>query len=328
MFISLFPLFWFSSCYSFPVLLLFFPRLVLNTCLFFPTVFLTADKTTDPASCFIFGGRATALPYCGSQTGPDFAVSLFWQEDLRRSGITRCHVSLSAMSQVLSTVEVTEPWAWHLFSEKKWMLLGILFLDIIWWWIRPIDWFSMLKNHKICFIVHHFLGKSSFTSSKSMCLMSTGGAKKGQARGQVGEDIACTCRVLSSEAGCFPQSQQTESRSRSRSRREDKFGGQKGHTWTDQEGLEYGHVWIKIENTWKSYVLCLALEGDGLRMLTQTCRPPPRAWLRKWLKNTGYTATPCVMIKINKRHDDMILIKVQNNYWKQDMQLKVLKVIQ
>lgn len=127
MFISLFPLFWFSSCYSFPVLLLFFPRLVLNTCLFFPTVFLTADKTTDPASCFIFGGCATALPYCGSQTGPDFAVALFWQEDLRRSGITRCHVSLSAMSQVLSTVEVTEPWAWHLFFEKKGMLLGILF---------------------------------------------------------------------------------------------------------------------------------------------------------------------------------------------------------
>ena len=47
---------------------------------------------------------------------------------------------------------------------------------------------------------------------------------------------------------CFPQSQQTESRSRSRSRRKDKFGGHNGHTWTDQEGLEYGHVWIEIEN--------------------------------------------------------------------------------
>ena len=206
---------------SFAVLPTFFFFFFFNTC--FSPLFSHCWQNNRSCIILFFGGCATALPYCGSQTGPDFAVWLFWQEDLGRSGITRCHVSLSAMSQVLSTVEVTEPWAWHLFSEKKGMLLGILFY-IIWWWITPIDWFSMLKNHKICFIVHHFLGKSSFTSSKSMCLMSTGGAKKGQARGQVGEDIACTCRVLSS-AGCFPQSQQTES---SRSRREDKFGGYKG----------------------------------------------------------------------------------------------------
>ena len=65
------------------------------------------------------------------------------------------------------------------------------------------------------------LSQSSFASSNLMCLTRTGGAKKGQAGGQVGEDIARTCRVLSSEAGCFPQSQQTESRSR----QGDKFVG-------------------------------------------------------------------------------------------------------
>lgn len=170
----------------------------------------------------------------------------FWQEDLGKIG--NHQMSCFAVSNVTGL-----KYRWGdgtlglalIFWEKR-DASWYTFLNIIWWGITPIDWFSMLKNHNICFIVHHFLGKSSFTSSKSMCLMSTGGAKKGQARGQVGEDIACTCRVLSSGAGCFPQSQQTESRSRSRSRREDKFRGHKGHTWTDQEGLEYDHVCIKI----------------------------------------------------------------------------------
>lgn len=124
-----------SRCFhGFVFLMLFLSSsfAVLPTCffkhMFFPTAFLTADKTIDPASCFIVGGCATALPYGGSQTGPDFAVPFhFGRKILGRSGITRCHVSLSAMSQVLSTVEVTEPWAWHLFFEKKGMLLGILF---------------------------------------------------------------------------------------------------------------------------------------------------------------------------------------------------------
>ncbi len=149
------------SLFSF---LLFFPHVVpFQFCMFqdMSQIHCFFSLLKKPTNCivFIFRGCATALPYCGSQTGPDFAVLLFWQ-DLGRSGITRCHVSLSAMSQVLSTVEVTEPWAWHLLSVKKsGMPLGILF-----WFGYESQQFilnvSMLKNHKICCIVYHFLAES------------------------------------------------------------------------------------------------------------------------------------------------------------------------